>query len=168
MPTGRALPYLSAADVARALDVAGAVDALDAALRGGLDPEADPPRTSVPVGAGGGELLVMASAPAGEPGAAAVKLVTVGGDPRIQGVCVVFDPATLAPAAVVDGIALTNLRTAAVSALAVRRLTPPGARRLLVFGRGPQGRAHAAAIPAVLPSIDEVQVVGRDHGGVDV
>ena len=48
--------------------------------------------------------------------ATAVKLVTVGGEPRVQGVCVVFDSATLAPAAVVDGIALTNLRTAAVSA----------------------------------------------------
>jgi ornithine cyclodeaminase/alanine dehydrogenase-like protein (mu-crystallin family) len=36
------------------------------------------------------------------------------------------------------------LRTAAVSALAVRRLAQPDARRLLVFGRGPQAHAHAA------------------------
>jgi ornithine cyclodeaminase/alanine dehydrogenase-like protein (mu-crystallin family) len=149
-----ALAFLSAADVAARLDVAGAADALEAALRGGLDPEADPPRGSVALD-GGGELLMMPS------GAGVVKLVTVGGDPRIQGVCVVFDPDTLAPAAVVDGIALTNLRTAAVSALAVRRLAAPGARRLLVFGRGPQGRAHADAIRAVLPTIDHVDVVGR-------
>ena len=54
-------------------------------------------------------------------GHAVVKLVTVGGEPRIQGVCVVFDAATLAPVALVDGIALTNVRTPAVSALAVRR-----------------------------------------------
>jgi len=158
--------FLDADAVARALDVLGAVDALEAALRGGLDPEAEAPRSVLPVGARGGELLVMPSAAGG--GAPAVKLVTVGGDPRVQGVCVVFDPDTLAPAAVLDGIALTNLRTAAVSALAVRRLAAPGARRLLVFGRGPQGLAHAAAIRAVLPSIDDVEVVGRDHGGVDV
>jgi ornithine cyclodeaminase/alanine dehydrogenase-like protein (mu-crystallin family) len=145
-----ALPYLDAAAVAAALDVVGAVDALEAAPRGVLALD------------GGGELLVMPSA------AGVVKLVTVGGSPRIQGVCVVFDPQTLAPAAVIDGIALTNLRTAAVSALAVRRLAAPGARRLLVFGRGPQGLAHAAAIRAVLPSIDHVDVVGRDHDGVDV
>ncbi len=54
-----------------------------------------------------------------------VKLVTVGGEPRIQGVCVVFDAKTLAPAAVIDGIALTNLRTPAVSALAVRAAGDP-------------------------------------------
>jgi ornithine cyclodeaminase len=159
----RALPYLSADDVRTALSYAEAVEALDRALAGGLDVEADPPRRSVAVGTG--ELLVMPSAAGG---AAAVKLVTIGGAPRIQGVCVVFDVETLAPAAVVDGIALTNLRTAAVSALAVRRLVAPGARRLLVIGRGPQGRAHAEAIPAVVPSIEQVDVVGRDVDGVDV
>jgi ornithine cyclodeaminase len=142
----------------------GAVAALEAALRGGLDPEADPPRCSVALGAG--ELLVMPSAHG------AVKLVTIGGDPRIQGVCVVFDPVTLAPAAVVDGIALTNLRTAAVSALAVRHLAAPDPRRLLVFGRGPQAHAHAAALRAVLPSLEDVVLAGRDQdhdvGSADV
>jgi ornithine cyclodeaminase len=162
-PESPHVPFLSAGDVAGALSYAEAVEALAAALRSGLDPEADPPRSSIAVG--GGELLVMAS---GAGGAAAVKLVTVGGDPRIQGVCVVFDPDSLAPAAVVDGIALTNLRTAAVSALAVRRLAAPGPRRLLVFGRGPQGRAHADAIRAIAPTIDHVDVVGRDAGDPDV
>jgi ornithine cyclodeaminase/alanine dehydrogenase-like protein (mu-crystallin family) len=98
-------------------------------------------------------------------GSAVVKLVTVGGEPRVQGVCVVFDGATLAPAAVIDGIALTNLRTAAVSALAVRRLAVPDARRLLVFGRGPQARAHVAALRAERP-IEQVDMVGRDAGDV--
>jgi ornithine cyclodeaminase len=156
------LPFLDAGAVAAALDPVGAVDALEHALRAGLDPEADPPRGTMALN-GGGELLVMPSAAGGT---AAVKLVTVGGAPRIQGVCVVFDPVTLAPAAVIDGIALTNLRTAAVSALAVRRLAAPGARRLLVLGRGPQGHAHVAAVRAVLPAIDHVDVVGRDAGDV--
>jgi ornithine cyclodeaminase/alanine dehydrogenase-like protein (mu-crystallin family) len=136
-----------------ALGVAGAVDALERALRDGLDVDADPPRGSVPVGAG--ELLVMPSSQG------AVKLVTVGGDPRIQGVCVVFDRETLAPAAILDGIALTNLRTAAVSALAVRWLAAADARRALVIGRGPQGVAHGEALRAVAPSLDVVDVVGR-------
>jgi ornithine cyclodeaminase/alanine dehydrogenase-like protein (mu-crystallin family) len=154
------LPFVSAEEVRRRLSVPAAADALEAALDGGLDPEAEAPRGVVSLGRG--ELLVMPSAAAGH---AAVKLVTVGGDPRIQGVCVVFDAATLAPVALVDGIALTNLRTAAVSALAVRRLAEPGARRLLVFGRGPQGRAHAEAMRAVLP-IEHVDMVGRDRGDV--
>jgi ornithine cyclodeaminase/alanine dehydrogenase-like protein (mu-crystallin family) len=153
------LPFVSAAAVAR-LGVAAAADALEAALLGGLDPEAEAPRSVVAVG--GGELLVMPSAIAGH---AAVKLVTVGGEPRVQGVCVVFDAGTLAPVALVDGIALTNLRTPAVSALAVRRLAVEGARRLLMFGRGPQAHAHVAAMRAVRP-IEHVDMLGRDHGDV--
>ena len=133
--------------------VAAAADALEAALAAGLDPEAGPPRTIVP--AGEGELLVM---PAAFGPVAAVKLVTVGpAEPRVQGICVVFDAATLAPVALVDGIALTNVRTAAVSLVAVRRLAAPGARRLVVFGRGPQAHAHAEAL-----GLAEAELLGRD------
>jgi ornithine cyclodeaminase len=141
--------------IAAGTDYAEAADALEAALRAGLDPEADPPRGVI--GLDRGQLLVMASGAARH---GVVKLVTVGGDPRIQGVCVVFDGETLAPCALVDGIALTNLRTPAVSAVAVRHLAAPDARRLLVFGRGPQGLAHAAALHGVRP-FERVDVVGR-------
>jgi ornithine cyclodeaminase/alanine dehydrogenase-like protein (mu-crystallin family) len=155
------LPFIGPEDVERHLDAAAAADALEAALLGGVDPEADPPRSVVEVE--GGQLLVMPSAAGGQP---VVKLVTVGGRPRVQGICVAFDPATLAPAALIDGIALTNIRTAAVSVMAVRRLALPEAQRLLVFGRGPQALAHAEAIAGILP-IDQVDLVGRDHGDVD-
>jgi ornithine cyclodeaminase/alanine dehydrogenase-like protein (mu-crystallin family) len=155
------LPFLAAADLAERVSVTAAIDALEAALLAGLDPEADPPRGVLALA--GGELLVMPSAAAGH---AVVKLVTVGGQPRIQGVCVVFDATTLAPVALVDGIALTNLRTPAVSALAVRRLAATDARRLLVFGRGPQAHGHVAAIRAVRP-IEHVDMLGRDAVDVD-
>jgi ornithine cyclodeaminase/alanine dehydrogenase-like protein (mu-crystallin family) len=153
------LPFLDADEVRRRLGVTEAADALEAALLDGLDPEADPPRGAVELDRG--ELLVMPSAAASHP---VVKLVTIGGEPRIQGVCVVFDGEPLAPLALVDGIALTNLRTAAVSALAVRRLAVPDARRLLVFGRGPQAHAHEEAMRAVRP-IERVDMVGRDQAG---
>lgn len=155
------LPFVTAEEVAERLDPAGAVDLLEAALVAGLDPEADAPRQVV--GVEGGDLLVM---PSGAAGPAVVKLVTVGGDPRIQGVCVVFDPATMAPAALVDGVALTNLRTAAVSALAVRHLAVPDAERLLILGRGPQGHAHEEAIRAVRPGVRHVDVLGREAADV--
>jgi ornithine cyclodeaminase/alanine dehydrogenase-like protein (mu-crystallin family) len=155
------LPFLAAAQVAQRLGTTAAIDALEDALRAGLDPEADPPRSAIALA--GGELLVMPSAAGGH---AVVKLVTVGGEPRIQGVCVVFDATTLAPVALVDGIALTNVRTPAVSALAVRRLAAPDAQRLLVFGRGPQAHAHVEAIRAVR-SIEHVDMMGRDGGDVD-
>jgi ornithine cyclodeaminase len=59
-----------------------------------------------------------------------------------------------------------------VSALAVRRLAAPGASELVVFGRGPQARAHAAALRAVVPTLRPARFVGReervDVGGADV
>lgn len=139
----------------RGLGPVDAVDALEAALRAGLDPDSDPPRTVLPAGAG--QLLVMPSVAAGGAG---VKLATVGGDPRVQGIYVLFDPATLAPAAVADGIELTLRRTAAVSALAARYLAPRRPRRLLIFGRGPQAHAHAQALEAVL-GVADVELAGR-------
>jgi ornithine cyclodeaminase len=156
------LVVLDADEVARRLSVVDAAHALEAALRAGLDPEEDAPRSSLPVGSG--ELLVMPSVTTTH---AAVKLVSVGGDPRIQGVCVVFDARTLAAIAVVDGVALTNLRTPAVSLVAARRLTPLAGRRLVVFGRGPQARAHANAITAIR-SIEETIVFGRDADPAEV
>ena len=155
------LPFIAADEVERRLGAARAVDALEAALLAGLDPEADPPRGVMELDRG--QLLVMPSAAGGQP---VVKLVTVGGEPRVQGVCVIFDGTTLAPVAVADGIAVTNVRTAAVSALAVRHLAVPDARRLLVFGRGPQAHAHVAAMRAVRP-IEHVDMLGREAGGRD-
>jgi ornithine cyclodeaminase/alanine dehydrogenase-like protein (mu-crystallin family) len=157
-------PFHDAETIARLLPPADAVDALEAALRAGLDPEADPPRAAVPAPAG--ELLLMPSAAAGALG---VKLASVAprnperGLPRIQGVYVLFDGETLAPVALLDGIGLTDVRTSAVSALAVRHLAVPDARRLLVFGTGPQARAHVRALRAVRP-IEHVAVAARDAG----
>jgi ornithine cyclodeaminase/alanine dehydrogenase-like protein (mu-crystallin family) len=155
------IPYLSAEDVALDLTPIVAIDALQAALEAGLDPESDPPRRFV--GLERGELILMPSEVSGH---VAVKLVTIGGEPRVQGVVVVFDATTLAPKALIDGIALTNVRTSAVSALAVRHLAREDAKRLLIFGRGPQAHAHAEAISAIRP-IERVDLLGRDHEDAD-
>lgn len=148
-------PHLDAAAIA-ALPVDVAAEALGAALGAGLDPEAQPERETV--AAGEGELLIMPGIGAGH---AVVKAIAVAPQrPRIRGLCVLFDLETLAPVATLDGAALTLLRTAAVSALAVRLLAIPGASRLLVFGTGPQARAHAEAIGLVRP-IQSTRLVGR-------
>jgi ornithine cyclodeaminase/alanine dehydrogenase-like protein (mu-crystallin family) len=158
------LPYLDADALAKALPMTAAIDALEAALVAGLDPTADPMRTSVPTPTG--QLLLMPSA-AGA--AVAVKLVSIApanperGLPRIQGVVVLFDPVSLTPLALIDGAALTTLRTPAVSALAVRHVAAADARRLVVFGSGPQADGHIAAMLAVR-SIEDVVIVGRDTG----
>lgn len=148
--------------IQRLLPPGEAVDVLEAALRDGLDPEADPPRSNLPTPTGG--LLVM---PSTSRHGVAVKLATVApgnaalGLPRIQGVVVLFDDRTLVPLELLDAIGLTALRTAAVSALAVRHLARPGARRLLVLGTGPQAWAHVQALRTVAP-IEHVDVVARD------
>jgi ornithine cyclodeaminase/alanine dehydrogenase-like protein (mu-crystallin family) len=151
------LLYLDAAEIGERLPPLAAVDALESALRAGLEPEREALR--VGIDAGQGQLLVMPSAAGSHP---IVKVLTVGGVPRIQGVCVAFDPKTLKPVAALDGIAVTNLRTSAVSALGVRHLVAPAAGRLLVFGQGPQSRAHVQAVCAVIPEIERVDVLGRD------
>ncbi|MGW6819903.1 ornithine cyclodeaminase family protein [Streptomyces sp. NPDC055005] len=143
-----------------------AADALADALRAGLDPEACPPRTAMPVP--GGELLLM---PAAFGGYAGVKVAGVApgnparGLPRITGSYLLLDGPTLSPLALFDGAALTALRTPAVSALALRHLTrgekPP---RMVLFGSGPQAYGHLEAVLAERGAADVV-VVARDPAG---
>ncbi|GAA5154926.1 MULTISPECIES: ornithine cyclodeaminase family protein [Amycolatopsis] len=143
---------------------AAAIGALREALRAGLDPDAGPPRSVVPVRHG--QLLLM---PAEWGRYTGVKVASVAprnparGLARIQGQYLLLDGETLAPLAVLDGVALTNVRTAAVSAVAVDALAAPGPARLLVFGTGPQARSHVAALRVVRPVVDVV-IVGRDPG----
>lgn len=121
------IPQLGADALAGLLTPAAAADALAAALHGGLDPEAGPQRTAVPVP--GGELLLM---PAAAGAYAGVKIAgvapgnTARGLPRITGSYLLLDGPTLRPPALLDGAALTALRTPAVSALALRYLAPAG------------------------------------------
>lgn len=138
-------PFIDGDQVRSGCSFETAAEALEASLLAGLDPEADPDRAVLEVGKG--QLLVM---PAAFRGYATVKLATVGGEPRIQGIAVVFDADSLAPVATVDAVALTTLRTAAVTLVAVRRMARGPIGHLVVFGRGPQGLAHLAALREAL------------------
>ncbi len=160
------LAILRAADVA-ALGSPAAQAAVRQALLEGLDPDAVTPRTIVETTHG--QSLLM---PAEWGRWYGVKLVTIapgnpaGGLPRINGLYLLHDAETLVPQALLDGVALTSLRTAAVSLVAVRdRLTAlaaprPDGLRVVTFGRGPQSVAHTEAIRAVVP-VATVTVLGR-------
>jgi ornithine cyclodeaminase len=158
------LPYLDADTIAATVSWADAVDALEQALLGGLDPAQALNRSIVEVTYG--QLLLM---PAESGTAVGLKLGTVAPDnpardlPRIQALYVLVDRETLTPVALLDGTALTTLRTPAVSGVAVRHLAPAAARHLVVFGSGPQAWGHVHALRAVRP-VQEVTVVGRDRG----
>jgi len=77
-----------------------------------------------------------------------------------QGVVVMFDPATGAPAAVLEAGEITAIRTAAASAAATDALARSDATRLAVLGYGEQAWRHVAAIRVVRP-IEQVTVWGR-------
>ena len=161
LATFAGMALVSAEDVARTTSTTAAVDALEEALLGGLDPERDAPRSRLTTATG--ELLIMPSTLGDLSG---VKLLssTPGNTelPLIQGAFLLFEGPGQRPAAVVDGIALTNLRTPAVSALAVRHLapTPSGPERLTVFGTGAQARGHALALLETR-TVADVTLVGR-------
>jgi ornithine cyclodeaminase/alanine dehydrogenase-like protein (mu-crystallin family) len=155
------LPLIDAAELTRRLPMPRAVEALDKALRAGLDPEADHARSVLEVEAG--QLLLMPSTAASYVG---VKIAGVApgnpsrGKPRIIASYLLMDAVTLAPVALIDGTALTSLRTPAVSAVAVDHLAVPEAGRLVVFGGGPQALGHIEACRAVRP-LTSVGVVTR-------
>ncbi|MFI6503437.1 ornithine cyclodeaminase family protein [Nonomuraea typhae] len=159
-----ALPYIDAEALGRLVPVRRAVHLLEQALRDGLDPEETPQRPAI--GLPGGQLLLM---PAATGAYAGVKAVTIApgnpdrGLPRIQGTYLLFDGDTLTPLAAMDGIALTNLRTPAVSALAAAHLAPEEAASLVVFGSGPQAWGHVLALRAVRP-LERVTVIARHRG----
>ncbi len=100
--------------------------------------------------------------------ALATKLVSIFpknavlGLPTHQGVVAVFDPANGCPLAIMDGASITEIRTAAASALATKLLARPDAAVLAVLGTGVQARAHARGIPHVRP-VREIRIAGRDE-----
>ncbi len=111
-----------------------------------------------PPGAAG--LIGLMPAWRGGPDAAfAVKtLVIVPGNPARgldahQGTVTLFDGETGRPEAILDASALTEIRTAAVSAVATAALARPGARVLAVLGAGVQARAHLAALSGGMSEI---------------
>ncbi|MFE4973980.1 ornithine cyclodeaminase family protein [Kitasatospora sp. NPDC056651] len=143
---------------------AEAVGAIERVLLDGFDPEAAPARSAVPVPAG--ELLLMPAAAglyAGVKIAGVVPANPERGLPRITGSYLLLDGPTLQPVALLDGAALTALRTPAVTAAALRRLAPPEAEHLVLFGSGPQAYGHLDALLAVRP-LTRLTVVARDAG----
>lgn len=102
-----------------------------------------------------GSLLFVKPACAAE--ALATKLITqmpdnaARGLPTMIATLVLLDPQTGSPLAVMDATWLTELRTAAVSAVATRALRDQTPKRLAILGSGALARSHALALRAVVP-----------------
>lgn len=155
------------ADAVRACGPAAAVEAITAALAAGFDPAADLSRQAVPLRSG--EFLLMPSEGARGGAHVGIKVATVAPDnparglPRIQACYLLFDAESLSLVAMLDGTALTTLRTPAVSVAAVasrlKARTDPVA--VAVIGAGPQAHGHLATLAAVL-ALGPVSQLVRD------
>ena len=101
---------------------------------------------------------------------AGAKIITVYHDnykrglPSHQGIVVIYDANTGAVRGLVDGMSITAIRTAAVSAVATDALAKADAKSLALVGAGVQAAAHLEAIPLVR-NIASAQVwsVDRDE-----
>jgi len=145
--------WLGEADVRQLLSMAELIDAMQTALAAFSAGRVNQPvRTVIQAAVG-----VFASMPAyvAEPAAMGAKLVTVfhgnesKGLPTHLATIVLLDPESGALLAILDGRFITEARTAAVSAVAVRRLAREQSPVLAIIGSGVQARSHLEALSLV-------------------
>lgn len=146
---------------------AQARDGMREALRAGYDPDTCLPRTSADLP--NGQFLFMPSAVDDFVGIKVLTLTPENADrdlPTIQGCVLLFDGRTQAPLATVDGAAITELRTPALSMAGVkdvlqRRFT--NGVHMVIFGGGAQAAAHVEAAQATVP-VTSLTAVVRGEG----
>jgi ornithine cyclodeaminase len=161
------LLVLSDADVRELLDMPSCIEAMEGALAGLARDELSMPLRFVMRPPGSSRL--MGFMPAHRGGGRALftlKEIVVapdnparGLDPH-QGGVLVHDGETGELRALLNASAVTEIRTAAVSALATRLLARPGSRTVAILGAGVQARSHVEAMRAVLPDA-EVRIWSR-------
>jgi ornithine cyclodeaminase len=159
---------LSAADVRRLLPMAECVEAMAGALAALARGEAHQPlRLVVRAPEAPGLLGLMPAWSSEGAGAWGLKTVCVypqnsarGLDPH-QGVVLLHEGETGELRAVLHAGAVTQIRTAAVSAVATRALARTGAREVAILGAGHQARSHLEAMRLVLPGA-HVRAWARD------
>ena len=160
------LRLLSAADVRRALPMTEAIAAMRVAFAEIASGAAQAPlRASIVTAAG---VTLFMPGYLAESGGLAQKIVSIYPDnptrnlPTINGLVIVLDPATGLPQALLDGGALTAIRTGAAAGLATDLLARPDSRVLALFGAGAQAYDQVMAVAAVRP-LTEARIVSA-HG----
>jgi alanine dehydrogenase len=154
--------WLNESDVRAVLPMSDLIESMETALTAFSTGHArQPVRQVIEAGAAGNFFGAMPAWLESGP-AMGAKLVTVYhangslGLPTHQAVIVLLDPRTGELLAVMDGRYITEARTAAVSAVALRRLAKKGARTLAILGSGVQAGSHMRAFSLVW-KFDEVR-----------
>jgi alanine dehydrogenase len=157
---------LSEQDVRIVLSMRDLIEAMERALaRFSAREVAQPLRSVIEVGLQKAFVGVMpAFIP--DPGALGTKVVSVFGSNTAVGLpthlatIILLDPMTGELLSIMDGRFITEVRTAAVSAVSVKHLARPDASRLAIIGSGVQARSHLEAIAMVRP-LRDVRVWSR-------
>jgi ornithine cyclodeaminase/alanine dehydrogenase-like protein (mu-crystallin family) len=156
--------FLDAERIRQAVPVTALLDAVEAAYRDvAAGRDRSPVRTRVALP--DGDLLLMPGVREGGAGSS-VKLVTVVPDnatrglPTVQAVIVWFDAATGEPRAVLDGTAVTAMRTGAASGVGTRLLARQDASVMALIGCGGQAAWQVRAVCAAR-NIRELRVFAR-------
>jgi ornithine cyclodeaminase/alanine dehydrogenase-like protein (mu-crystallin family) len=149
---------LGARDVARYLTIRECIDAIARTLRAHEAGKSRGPTSSgFPLPGGSFHVKLAAIEDAGRLFVAVKANANLPGNPRrhgqptVQGALILLDGEDGRPLAIMDSIALTGLRTAAVAALAADHLALADARTITVVGCGEQGEAQLRAMAAVRP-----------------
>ncbi|MCX7290230.1 ornithine cyclodeaminase family protein, partial [Janthinobacterium sp.] len=91
------------------------------------------------------------------------------GEPH-QATIMLLDPATGRPVCIIDGNAITTVRTGAAGALGLQLLARPDSAQLCVFGTGVQARVQTEYALRVLPRLRQLRYVsstGQAHAGFE-
>jgi ornithine cyclodeaminase/alanine dehydrogenase len=156
MKLGAELLYLSAADIDACglslAEVDAAIEAMFAAKAAG--DVVMKPKTGLH--APGGALFLASPAITGAPAMAGIKWIGVAanqdrGLPHIAGLVMLNDGATGMPLAVMDARWITAVRTAAITAVAARRLARRDSATIGFIACGVQARANLAALAPHFP-----------------
>ena len=174
--------HLTEADVSRLLDPAQLIAAIESAFRDRYPSVIIPDRTQAQLA--NGTFLSMSCYDASGH-ALGIKLIVVldhardhAGDHtgdrtkndarnsfltegRVQATYLLLDPETASPRLTIAANYLTDLRTAATSAVATKFLARSDARTLGIFGTGRLARAHLAVLPLVR-NFQRVLICGRN------
>ena len=147
------LKILSAHDVRLALPMKAAIDAMRETFSLLSAGDVDLPlRTNVTIPSQDGCMLSM---PARAGRVIGVKVVSVfprnpsRGRPRVNATLLLLDPETGEPMALLDGEAITALRTGAATGLATGLLARQDAKRVAIIGSGVQARTQLEGVCAV-------------------
>jgi len=157
---------LTEADVHQLLDPKEVISAIEAAFRDRYPTTIMPTRTQMKLA--DGVFLIMPCYDRDARGLG-MKLVKFNETPslaedRIQATYILLDAESGCAKLVIPANYLTDLRTAATSAVATKFLARPDARVLGVFGTGRQARAHLRVLPHVR-QFERALVSGLDMEG---